>query len=191
MPLRARVLTALLLVSLSSFACGGQPPTKEMQDAQTAIDAALAAGADKYASEEYAFAQEAIQRARAAVKEDDYRLALSSALDSRERAQLAAQEATAKKAAAKAESEKAIASVRALIATAQTRITGAEADRAAAAGLAAPKSALAAAEQHVQEAGAAFEQGDYVKANTQSAAALQALAAVSTGLDALSPRRRR
>ena len=191
MPLRARVLTALLLVSLSSFACGGQPPTKEMQDAQTAIDAALAAGADKYASEEYAFAREAIQRAKAAVSEGDYRLALSSALDSRERAQLAAQEATTKKAAARAESESALTRVRGLVATAKTRIDGAEADRAAASALAGPKSALASAEQHVQEAGAAFGQGDYVKANSETAAALQALVAVTTGLDALSPRRRR
>jgi len=181
----------LLVVSLSSFACGGQPPTKEMQDAQTAIEAARAAGAERYASEEYAFAREAIQRAQAAVNQGDYRLALSSALDSRERAQLAAQQATTKKTAARVESENALVRVRALVATAKTRIDGAEADRAAAAGLAGPKSSLASAEQHVQEAGAAFAQEDYVKANTETAAALQALAAVSTGLDALSPRRRR
>lgn len=190
MPLRARLLPALLVVSLSSFACGGEPPTKEMQDAQTAIDAALAAGADKYAAEEYAFAQEALQHAKTAVGERDYRLALNNALDSRERAQSAAAEATTKKAAAKIASGRALTKARADLAAAQARLEGL--------GTPAPNSALATthtawttADTHVQEAGAAFEQGDYLKADSETAAALQALQAVSMGLDAATPRRRR
>ena len=72
------------------MACGGEPPDKEMQQAQGAIDAARAAGADQYAHEEFAAAQEALTHANEAVEQRDYRLALNHALDSRERAQNAA-----------------------------------------------------------------------------------------------------
>jgi hypothetical protein len=191
MPLRLRVLTTLLVVSLSSFACGGEPPTKEMQEAQLAIDAALAAGADRYALEEYSGAQEALQHSKQAVGERDYRLALSTALDSRERAQLAAQAATEKKAAARSESDTALVRARAMLAATKTRFDAAQADHAAAAALVAPKEALASAEAYLQEASAAFAQGDYVNANSQTASALQAMAAVSAGLEAAAPKRRR
>src|SRR4029078_2966791 len=94
---------------LVSLACGarvagaacGDPPEKEMQQAQGAIDAARAAGADRYAVEEYTAATEALKNARIAVEQRDYRLALNHALDSLERAQEAARQAADGKAAAR------------------------------------------------------------------------------------------
>ena len=67
-------------------ACGGDPPEKEMQQAQAAIDVAVAAGAETYAAQELAAAEAALTHAGSAVAARDYRLALNHALDSRQRA---------------------------------------------------------------------------------------------------------
>ena len=53
MPSVRRLLASVALVVACSFACGGDPPEKEMQQAQGAIDAARAAGADGYAPDEF------------------------------------------------------------------------------------------------------------------------------------------
>ena len=57
-----------------------------MQQAQGAIDAARAAGADQYAREEFTAAEDALKRSHEAVAQRDYRQALNTALDARERA---------------------------------------------------------------------------------------------------------
>src|SRR5207302_905741 len=59
-------LPALLIAALFAAACG-DPPDKEMDQAQGAIEAARAAGADRYATTEYAAANDALTRARLAV----------------------------------------------------------------------------------------------------------------------------
>ena len=101
MSLRVCVLPALCLALSLTIGCGGEPPEKEMQQAQAALDAAHAVGADKYATAEFKAAQAALANAQEAVTQRDYRLALDRALDSRERAQNAAKEATDGKAAAR------------------------------------------------------------------------------------------
>ena len=93
-PLRAWVLALLLLT-----ACG-TPPHKEMDQAQGAIDAARAAGAERYAAEEFAAATGSLTLATNAVNQRDYRLALNHALESREHAQNAARQAAETAAAA-------------------------------------------------------------------------------------------
>src|ERR687887_2904186 len=93
-----------LAAALTAAACG-DPPEKEMQQAQGAIDAARAAGADDYANEELTAAQAALKRANDAVEQHDYRLALNNALDARERAQNAAKQAADGKAVARTEAE--------------------------------------------------------------------------------------
>jgi Domain of unknown function (DUF4398) len=69
-----------------------------MDQAQGAIDAARAAGADRYATTEYAAATDALKNANEAVAVRDYRLALNYALESREQAQNAARGAADAKA---------------------------------------------------------------------------------------------
>ena len=48
---RACALSFLVGLALVSIACGGEPPDKEIQQAQGALDAARAAGADRYAAD--------------------------------------------------------------------------------------------------------------------------------------------
>src|SRR5215213_417494 len=87
--MEVRSLRASLLALLLLTACG-TPPHKEMEQAQSAIDAARAAGADRYAAEEFAAATAALVLATNAANERDNRLALNHALESREHAQNAA-----------------------------------------------------------------------------------------------------
>ena len=65
MSLRSSALAALCLALSLTIGCGGEPPEKEMQQAQGALDAARAAGADVYATDEYGAAQTALTHARA------------------------------------------------------------------------------------------------------------------------------
>ena len=77
------LLFSILLPALLIVACG-EPPNKELHQAQGAIDAARAAGAAVYAPEELKGAVDALTHAQEAVGQRDYRLALNHALDSRE-----------------------------------------------------------------------------------------------------------
>src|SRR5689334_24986256 len=106
--LRRLFLSLAVVAAIAGAACG-DPPDKEIQQAQGAIDAARAAGADQYAREEFTAAEDALKRAHDAVDQRDYRQALNNALDARERAQSAAKETVNKKATARADADKAIA----------------------------------------------------------------------------------
>ena len=100
---RLALITAILL----SASCA-EPPNKEMNQAQGAIDAARAAGAEKFAAAELTAAQDALKRSEEAVIARDYRLALSHALDSRERAQNAAKMAVDGRADLRGQAERAV-----------------------------------------------------------------------------------
>jgi flagellar hook-basal body complex protein FliE len=164
-----RTLSAFALVaSLIGAACG-TPPDKELQQAQAAIDAARAAGADRFAVEEFTAAQAALARATDAVAQRDYRLALNNALDARERAQTATREATGRMAAARRDADRALTDVAAAVADARTKLKAAETARVPGATLTNARSAIARAETAVQEARSALGRGDY-KAATDAAA---------------------
>jgi len=104
---RRTALFVALFTVLTCLACG-DPPTKELLQAQRAIDAARAAGADRYSREEFAAAEASLKSANDAVEQRDYRLALNRALDAEARAQSAASDADTRKAAAKADADKAL-----------------------------------------------------------------------------------
>jgi len=193
---RARELAASIAVAaiLGAAACGGDPPDKEMQQAQTAIDAARTAGADEYAREEFAAAQDALKRARDAVDQHDYRLALNYALDSRERADAAAKEAVDRKAAARAEAERALTGASAALSDARSKLKAAENARAPQRILADARRKIADGEQAVQKARAAFGQGDYLAVAGIATPAAARLITVARDLDAVTAivgRRRR
>ena len=57
-----RILLSLAVLAAVAGAACGDPPDKEMQQAQGAIDAARAAGADQYAREEFTAAEDALKR---------------------------------------------------------------------------------------------------------------------------------
>jgi len=192
MSLRARVLPALCLALFVTIGCGGEPPDKEMQQAQGALDAAQAAGADKYAAEEFTAAKLALTNAKEAVDQRDYRLALNHALDSRERAQNAAKMAADGKAAARTEADRAINAAQAEINAVEAKVKTAESAKASKA-LEGARRAIGTAQATLQEARADYERGDYLDIPAIAKSATASLAKISTELDAVgaTPVRRR
>ena len=96
----------LVIGSLLLFTAGcSEPPRKEIDQAQAAVDAARTAGAERYASDEFTAAAGSLDKARAAVEQRDYRQALNYALDARQRAADAARQAADGAAKAKHEVE--------------------------------------------------------------------------------------
>jgi hypothetical protein len=114
---------AWLVIVVSAISCAA-PPHKEMDQAQGAIDAARAAGAERYAPTEYAAAGQALKQANDAVAARDYRLALNYALESREQAQNAARTAADSRAKLRGGVERSIAEARALLVETRARLDG-------------------------------------------------------------------
>jgi HAMP domain-containing protein len=173
--LRAARRLALIITVLSA-SCA-EPPNKEMNQAQGAIEVARAAGADRFAAAEFTAATEALKRSEDAVAAGDYRQALSHALDSRERAANAAKMAVDGRADARGQAERAIAEVATLVARAQTELKDPDLARLNERVLRTPRATVAAAEQMVQEARTALKTEDYAgvtKALNGAAAKLQA-----------------
>lgn len=173
----------VIAASVLATACGDDPPTREIQQAQTALDSARSAGADDYAHDEFVAAGKALQGARDAVGQRDYRLALTNALDSRERAQAAAKETVDQKAIARTRVQRLLTDVSASLGRAKGRLKTAEASKGPARGLTAPRLALEETEQHVQEARTAFEKADYRTAQKALEAATASLAGAGRDLD--------
>lgn len=169
-----RVVRRLALVILILSAGCAEPPSKEMNQAQGAIEAARAAGAERFAAAELTAAVDALKRSDEAVAGGDYRQALSHAIDSFERAQNAARFAVEGRANARGEAERAITQVATLLATAETRLKAAPLPARALKG---PHAAIASAEKALQEARSALEKEDYPAVN-------KALAGVAEGLQA-------
>jgi hypothetical protein len=149
-----------IAASLLIVACGDDPPDPEIQQAQTAIDAARAADASTYAHDDLTAAEQALAAARKAVTDRDYRLALTNALESRERAQAAAKDAGERKAAARQDVERTMRTVTGAVAQTRARLKTAEGARGASR-LAAAKRAVDDADRAVQEARTAFDANDY------------------------------
>jgi hypothetical protein len=184
-----RVVRRLALITAILSASCAEPPSKEMNQAQGAIDAARAAGAEKFAAAEFFAAQDALKKSEEAVGAGDYRLALSHALDSRERAQNAAKLAVDGRADARGHAERAIAEVATLLSRARAQLKDADVARLNARTLQGPRSTVEATEKMLQEARAALKTEDYAavtKALNHAAAELQA---ALTEIDAVaSPR---
>jgi hypothetical protein len=163
MGLRKSASTCLLLVLLAS-GCA-EPPNKEIDQAQGAIDAAQAAGADRYAISEYSAATDALKNANTAAAASDHRLALSYALESWEHAQNAARNAADAKARVRVDVDHASTELAALIVEGRTLLDTASRAGVPQTRLALPASELTAAASHLQEAGEAVDRGDYLGAS--------------------------
>jgi hypothetical protein len=185
-----RAWAFLALLVLFTTACGGDPPEREMQQAQDAIDAALAARADVYAVEELAAAEAALTQAGAAVAARDYRLALNHALDSRQRAQNAARLAADGMAAARGEADRSITLAAKGVEAMRLRLKSPDVPRLPSRTVTAVRASVADADKRVQEARAALDRGDYEAAQASAAAANTTLSAASSDLEAAAKRRR-
>jgi Domain of unknown function (DUF4398) len=151
----------LLACTLAGLAACAEPPNKEMNQAQGAIDAARAAGADRFAAEEFGAAVTALEKSRAAVEQRDYRQALSHALDARERAQVAARTASDEKARLHASSDRALHTAELALDKAKTALERAEAANVPARDLATQRTAVAEADRVIREARGAIERDDF------------------------------
>lgn len=186
---RAARRLALVILTLLTAACS-EPPNKEMNQAQGAIEAARAAGADRFAAEELTAAVDALKRSNDAAADDDYRQALSHALDSFERAQNAAKLAVEGRANARGEAERAIAQVATLLTTADTQLKASPLARS----LKGPQETISSAEKALQKARSALATEDYLavaSALDGTAAALQAALTQIDAPSAVAPARRK
>ncbi len=154
-----------------------------MDQAQGAIDAARAAGADRYAPEQYDGAVKALASAQEAVAQRDYRLALNHALDSRDRAQNAAKEAATQQAALRSAAERRLGEVTALLAKVNQRLTAAQAARVPRRALTAARAATAEAEASLQKAGTDIQEGNFQASQERLAESANKLDAAMAEID--------
>ena len=155
---------AWLAVVLLTISCAS-PPQQEIDQAQGAIDAARAAGAERYAATEFTAATDALKQANDAVTARDYRLALNYALTSREQAQNAARTAAETQAKLRGDVERSIAEAKALIDQMRMRLDGPAAAQI-------PRNARRTAQQRLkqldgdlQKADAALKAEEYMEAD--------------------------
>ena len=180
---RRLLLAPLASCLLLALACT-DPPEKEMHQAQGAIEAARAAGAPEYASEEFQAAEAALKRSTDAVAERDYRQALNYALDASERARAAAKAAAEARAAARSEAERLIASAGGALERARTALRTATDAKVAAAQLAAPTRVVSEAGQALDHARALVAAAEYTKARAAIAELPERLSTVASEIDA-------
>ncbi len=176
-----RFARRLALVIVVLFAACAEPPNKEMNLAQGAIEAARAAGAERFAAAELTAAIDALKRSNEAAAGDDYRQALSHALDSFERAQNAAKLAVEGRANARGEAERAVTQVATLLATAEAQLKTAALPARA---LKAAQQTMASARQSLQKARTALEKDDYLSVGPALEGVAAALQATMTQMDA-------
>ena len=162
---RLPVLLGTITCALVLFVACSAPPTKEIDRAQQAIDAARAAGAEQYAAESFAAATSALQQSHEAVDQRDYRLALSLAVDASDRAQEAQRTAADNKAKARTQSEAAVNTANAALMHLQARLKAAEEARVPPRELAPAKETLKDAEGSLQKARAQLAAENYPAAN--------------------------
>jgi len=180
-------------VALAATACGS-PPDKEIQQAQGAIDAAKAAGADQYAHDELAAAEKALKDANDAVADRDYRLALNHALDAREHAQTAAKQASDGKAAARGDADRVLRDATLAMNEARARLKAAEAARVSPRTLNDARRLIADGDEVLQKARAEFQAGNYADVADTIAGTTTRLLATARDLEsaaAAGARRRR
>jgi hypothetical protein len=155
-----RRLFAIGCLLLAVVGCS-EPPQKEIDQAQSAVEAARIAGADKYATAEYGAAVSSLDKARAAVDQRDYRQALNYALDSRQRAADATRQAADGKARAKHDVEAVYGEAATRTNRLQAVLRAAETGGTPAKSLKPVQGALADARASLQKASAAITAGNY------------------------------
>jgi hypothetical protein len=182
------------LLACAGAACA-EPPSKEMNQAQGAIDTARSASAEQFAPTELAAAVEALRRSEEAVVQRDYRLALNHAIESREHAQAAAKAAVNARARARGDIEGLLAEATTLLAQARARLRDPEIARLPRRAVQEPRTTIEAAQTSVQNARTAVNNDDYAAARKAidgvGARIQRAIAALDAAANAPANRRRR
>jgi len=188
-----RLSRFVILLALVLSGCS-EPPQKEIDQAQAAIDAAKAAGADTYAADEYNAAVTALQKSHASVDQRDYREALNYAIDARQRATEAAKQAGIAKGHTKAAAEKLVTDCSTRISQLDTDIRVAEGAHVSPRDLRSARTTLADAQNALQETRTGMEAGKYAEVLSALTEVRRKLDAAIAAVDTLRqrpPRRRR
>ncbi len=193
MPVPARwrlaALTSLLVVAVACAA----PPTRELSLAEGAIEAARAAGAATFATEEFTAAEQTLARARADVVASDYRAALSHALEANTQAQEAARMAPLGRVRARLAAGKTLDAYAVRIERVESQLASDEAKRVPAAVRRSASAELETALARLQSTRAALERGELAAVDDipEATAALDATLARLTPPPVKRPRSRR
>lgn len=110
--MKTRALTCAWIV-VGLVACG-EPPTREIEAARSALGRARDAGAERFAPERFKEAVAALDAAQTKLEAKDYRAALSAAADAGEKSRGALQAAEAGRILAKGGAETSVVEVQAL-----------------------------------------------------------------------------
>ncbi len=161
---RPSVLQYTIACSVVLSAACSEPPQKEINSAQAAIDAARTAGAETYAPESFAAATTALQQSHEAVAQRDYRLALTRAVDASDRAQEAARLAADGKARSRTEAEAAINATNAALLQLEARLKAADAAHVTPRELAPARGTAKDAAASLQKARTSLSVGNYKEA---------------------------
>lgn len=180
-----RLLIGLLLITIAGCS---EPPQKEIDQAQSAVDAARAAGADKYAAEEYSGAAATLQKARDSVEQRDYRQALSYALDARQRALEASHLVPEARTRAKTSAEAAFKATSEQAGRLENAIRSAEEQKVPARELRAPRQTLSAARSALQEARILLDRGNYAEAAASLSPVREKLELATKAVASIPPR---
>jgi hypothetical protein len=184
-----RLRQLVVLCALVCVAGCAEPPNKEMNQAQGAIDAARAAGADRYAAEDYGAAVTALEKSRTAVVQRDYRQALSYALDARERAQVAVRTASDEKVRLHASSDRALHLAELALDRSKAALERADAAKVPPREIAAHRTAVAEADHIIRDARAAIDRDEF-EAGTKLVAGLpERLVQTTSEIDAVTDAR--
>jgi len=163
-----------------------------MDRASGAIDAARAAGAERYAADVYAAATASLQQSHDAVQQRDYRLALSRALDASERAQEAAKLAADNKAKARGDSETAINQINTALQQLDARLKAAAVARVPAPAVDRARKVATDAGAALQKARTALKDGNYLESlatlKATSSEITEGIRQIDEAIDARSPR---
>jgi predicted S18 family serine protease len=178
-----RVLIACLLLTA---ACS-EPPRKEIDQAQAAIDAARAAGGDTYAADEYHAAADTLQKARASVDQRDYRQALSYAIDARQRAIEVAASVAEAKAKQKADADRAFKTESDRVTHLESMLREDETAKVPAQQLRAAREAVDAARASLQEPRRLLQVGNYADATTALSAVREQVDLAAKEVEAIAP----
>jgi hypothetical protein len=163
-----------------------------MDQAQGAIAAARAAGAEQYAKDELAAAVDSLRRSEEAVTQRDYRLALSLAIDGQSRAQNAARLAGEARAKARGDAERAVGEVDALLTHARERLADPTIATLPRRTLQNARSTVASVDKSMQEARAALKTDDFNRTMQRTKGQIARIQAVLNSIDeALAASRKR
>lgn len=143
-----------------------EPPQKEIDQAQAAIDGAKATGADTYAADEYNAAVQALQKSHTSVDQRDYREALNFAIDARQRADEAVRQAATAKAHSKTAAEKLVTDCTTRVRQLDTDLRMADGARVPPRELRTARTTLTDAESALQETRSSMDAGNYAEVVT-------------------------